>query len=292
MPKETQDDLTTGDDNIDFDALDDALFEGATEANLELDADIVADVKTEEVTIEDAAPEADEANAEKEQTEAPKAEDVTDANAKAENEPAKEDLKPNDGMMPYGAYASEKQKRVDLEGKVSAAELENNRLKAENALLRNQQPKPKAPDMYDDPQGYEAHIKREANDAHYQNMLNTAKLVAPSIVSQGDITAAEAYFAAQGIPQERLDMANRDALSKGQNPVVELVNWHKGELKKQRFAQWDAQQQAANGTAPAATAAQSQPAPKLPPNVAGVAPANVKSESFASLDDIDDKLFG
>ena len=286
MDTKENEDLTTGEDNINFDDIDDALFEGASDSNLEIDAEAVADTKVEEVTVEDVEElKADEA-AKKEQTEAPKAEDVTDA-AEAEEEPAK----PNDGTMPYGAYAAEKSKRVDLEGKVSTVELENNQLKAELALLKSQQPKPKAPDMYDDPLGYEKHVQQTANDAHYNQMLNTAKIVAPSIVPQADITAAEAYFASQGISADKLEAANRDALSKGQNPIVELVNWHKGELQKQEFAQWQASQ-AANAQNPSAAAQQPQPKAKLPPNVAGIAPANVKSESFASLDDIDNQLFG
>ena len=291
-----QKETTINDTEDNFDDIDEAMFDGGNTPE-----DIATETKVEvapEVKVDPSA----EKTAEKIPSEAPKGEDVTeakpegaDATQAAEKTVEDEPKADAQGMMPYGAYAAEKSKRQAEEEARNAAEVENNRLKAEMALLQQQLPQAKEPDMYEDPAAYEQRVQKRAEDVHYQSMLNTAKLVAPSIVPQDEIAAAEAFFASTGIPADRLDAANRDALSKGLNPVVELVNWHKGEQQKIAFAEWQKSQQQPAAAQPAPTAQPqptAQPAVNLPPNVAGVAPAATTAESFQSLDDIDAKLFG
>ena len=168
--------------------------------------------KAEEVeAMEPDAPETAEAPEEVEVEAKAEAETGEKPTSEAPPAPPQEDK-----HVPFAALLDERDKRKSLEAEL--AEMRKWREEQERKAKEA-----KAPDPYDDPQGWARHQQVEVQQALFNERLNTSELVARSQYGDDLVSEAQKAF---------VEAAQRDPtlgakLMQEANPYGFVVNWHK-----------------------------------------------------------------
>lgn len=218
-------------------------------------------------------------------------------------EPSKEDQASNaepepqptpEGMMPWGAYASMRDKAkkyeagiAERDAKIEAFEKSEAERKARESVQSRMKPDAnKLPDPFDE--GFNTSLQAELSSIRQSQFLMAAENEAYRVHGHEVVSAAQAFV--RDLASTRPDIQAR--LVNAANPHVEAVNIHRemeilsnpDAYKQKIIDEYVASQARSHAEQPSG---QSQtPAPKIPPNIASVASAAPANQE-PSLDDID-----
>ena len=201
-----------------------------------------------------------------------------------------------EGMMPYGAYASEKTKRQEAMQRAEKIEAEATALRDELAGFKlrqqveaqiNQAP---TPDPIDDPERHAQWLdQRLAQQAHQQQLQMSDFMARQSLGTERVEAATQAFMA---IKDQQPWVTAR--IKAAQSPHAEAVKWH-DEQQILLTAQQAAAQQVTSGPQhlSAAQAAHLNPSasPVIPPNL-GTRINAIPANSQETFDDIEQGLWG
>lgn len=263
-----------------LDAVDAEIFEGVEQPAQE--------VATEPTQKEEPAPEVAEAS--------------QDALAAAEV-PSDEPTPTPEGMMPYGAFASERQKAKERAEQLETEKANAARLQARLDVLeaQRQTAKPAAiPDPLEDTQGYQQYMQGQLKDIQTQARLEISEFKATQMHGEDAVKAATeaALTAMQTQPHVKA------RIQSAMNPHDEAVKWHReqsfltetgGDVEAYK-ARIIAEYQAAQGQPAAAQAApvganQTAAKPVIPPSNARI-PSAMPNNAEPSFEDIEKGLWG
>lgn len=205
-----------------------------------------------------------------------------------------------DGMMPYGAYASEKTKRQEAMQRAEKGEAEATALRDELAAFKlrqqveaqiNQAP---TPDPIDDPERHAQWLhqglnERLAQQSHHQQLQMSDFMARQSLGTDRVEAATQAFMA---IKDQQPWVTAR--IKAAQSPHAEAVRWH-DEQQILLTAQQASAQQIQSGpqhlSAAQAANLNASARPVIPPNI-GTRTNAIPANSQETFEDIEQGLWG
>lgn len=171
-----------------------------------------------------------EAKGEKEQAANAEPDQPNEAGDTEESAPAAEDAPPasegsEDSTVPVAAQQAERKKRQEAEKRAEESEKRLQELERRLAGLeqpKQETPQEKAPDPFDDPDGYREFVERRTQAAIFNERLNTSEVFARQQFGDDAVNDAQRAFkeAVQNEPwlAQKLQTAN---------PYGEVMKWHR-----------------------------------------------------------------
>lgn len=201
-----------------------------------------------------------------------------------------------EGMMPYGAYASEKTKRQEAMQRAEKVEAEATALRDELAAFKLRQQveaqinSAPIPDPIEDPERHAQWLnERLAQQAHHQRLEMSEFMARQSLGTERVDAATQAFMA---IKDEQPWVTAR--IKAAQSPHAEAVKWHE-EQQILLTAQQAAAQQIKSGPqhlSAAQAANLNASAPRvIPPNI-GTRTNAIPANSQETFEDIEQGLWG
>lgn len=183
----------------------------------------------------------------------------------------------------WKAHLDEREKRQKFEREAETLRRENEQLKQQSQ--RKEEP---APDIYDNPEGYQQHIQSQFQQSLQQQKIETSEYMARREFGDEMFTTIDNWLRDEGrqfiadlVKSPSPYHAAYDLYRKEQ--AAKTLSAHDYDLDKLKAA-WLAEQQASQPAAPASGQAQQQPAQKLPPKVAGAGGVTRSQPRMAEAD--------